>query len=181
MRCCILVASVSAGNEYATQLQHLGWHTSFSLRYQSSRHPTPDQFSRPPRRSGVTDAKPLASIYEALAVQISRLIQRWIQRDRTRLNHRFHYMSPTFGAASLQNLAMTVFGRHVTVVADRRDRYERIVGKIIVDGVDAGLEEVAVGLAWHYAQYAREQSPGDRRAYASAKHEARRERRGAVE
>lgn len=83
-----------------------------------------------------------------------------------------------FGQASKQNLSRLVFGRTVTVESNKRDRYGRTVAKVLVDGLDVGLEQVKAGLAWHFKEYEREQSPEDRRAYAEAEAEARQARRG---
>lgn len=78
-----------------------------------------------------------------------------------------------FGTVSRQHLALLTFGRQVTVVTAKKDRYKRTVGKVLVGGIDANLAQVEVGLAWHYREYAREQSPEDRRAYAEAEETAR--------
>ncbi|MBS0320210.1 MAG: thermonuclease family protein [Proteobacteria bacterium] len=78
-----------------------------------------------------------------------------------------------YGTASRQALAARVFRRDVTVLWAHYDRYDRIVGKVMVDGTDANLAQVADGMAWHYRQYAREQSAGDRHAYATAEAWAR--------
>lgn len=43
---------------------------------------------------------------------------------------------------------------------------------------DVNLELVRVGLAWHYKQYQREQSPDDRSAYAQAEERAKAEKQG---
>jgi endonuclease YncB( thermonuclease family) len=51
------------------------------------------------------------------------------------------------------------------------DRFQRMVGKVTVAGVDACLEQIRAGLAWHYKKYDREQSLEDRRAYAAAEEE----------
>ena len=51
-------------------------------------------------------------------------------------------------------------------------------GKVLVNGADAGLNQIQSGLAWHYKRYEREQSPEDRVAYARAEEKARAERRG---
>lgn len=56
--------------------------------------------------------------------------------------------------------------------------YGRTVGKIIVDGIDANLEQVKDGMAWHYKQYQSEQSVEDRSLYAEAEDQARAETRG---
>lgn len=44
----------------------------------------------------------------------------------------------------------------------KRDRYGRILGKIVVNGSDANLAIVEAGFAWWCREYAGEQSGGDR-------------------
>lgn len=78
-----------------------------------------------------------------------------------------------FATASRQSLAARVFHRDVTVLWSKLDRYDRIVGKLMVDGVDVNLAMVADGMAWHYRQYEREQSLEDRLAYRQAESWAR--------
>ncbi|MGH8503954.1 MAG: thermonuclease family protein [Gammaproteobacteria bacterium] len=53
----------------------------------------------------------------------------------------------------------------VTIEYDKRDRYGRIVGKVLIAGDDANLKQVEVGLAWHYKAYEDEQNPLDRQVY----------------
>lgn len=83
-----------------------------------------------------------------------------------------------FGRRSKETLSALAFGRHVTVEAEKQDRYGRTVGKVIIDGQDANLAMVQAGMAWHYKTYQREQSPADRILYADAEQEAREARRG---
>ncbi len=75
-------------------------------------------------------------------------------------------------------LRSTVAGKPVRVEYQKRDRYGRIVGKVLVNGVDVCLEQVKAGFAWHYKKYQREQSPEDQRLYADAENKARNERLG---
>jgi len=77
-----------------------------------------------------------------------------------------------YGQTSKQSLSDLVYGKTVTVGTDKTDHYGREVGKVQVDGVDANLEQVRRGLAWHYKAYQREQSPEDRLAYAAAEKDA---------
>jgi endonuclease YncB( thermonuclease family) len=49
---------------------------------------------------------------------------------------------------------------------------------VLVNGADAGLDQIETGMAWHYKRYEREQLPEDRVAYARAEETARAERRG---
>ena len=78
-----------------------------------------------------------------------------------------------FGQASKKGLSDLIFGREVDVSWDKRDRYGRIIGKISTDRRDVCLEQVRRGMAWHYKQYQRDQSPADRQAYAAAEDLAR--------
>lgn len=78
-----------------------------------------------------------------------------------------------FGQRSKENLSNLVFGKHVVVDAGKSDRYGRTVGKVVVDGVDANLEQVRAGLAWHYKKYEGEQPYEDRGVYAQAEAGAR--------
>ncbi len=77
------------------------------------------------------------------------------------------------GLASRKHLASIVAGQHVTIEYQKRDRYGRIVGKALVDGIDACLEQVKAGFAWHYKKYQHEQSLEDQRLYADAEIRAR--------
>lgn len=83
-----------------------------------------------------------------------------------------------FGQRSKQSLSELVFDKTVTVETNKRDKYQREVGKVVVDGLDANLEQVKRGMAWHYKAYEREQSAIDRKAYADAEIEANEARRG---
>ncbi len=71
-----------------------------------------------------------------------------------------------------------VFDRDVTVTYQKTDQYGRLVGKITIDGKDINLEQVKLGMAWHYKEYQNEQAPEDRELYAKAEDDARAARRG---
>ena len=58
-----------------------------------------------------------------------------------------------FGETSRQSLAGLVYDKEVIVLWDKRDKYARILGKIIIDGRDANYEQLKKGLAWYYKQY----------------------------
>ncbi len=86
--------------------------------------------------------------------------------------------SQAFGTRSKQHLSELVFNKEVSVEWEKRDRYGRVLGKVLVGGRDVCLEQVRAGMAWHYKYYQDEQSPDDRRLYAGAEREARAARRG---
>lgn len=83
-----------------------------------------------------------------------------------------------FGNKSKQHLSEMIAGKTVSVDWNKRDRYKRIVGKIMLDGHDVNLQQVKRGLAWHYKAYEREQDVEDRSIYANAEHEAQRDKVG---
>lgn len=105
--------------------------------------------------------------------------------DGQKIEHKIRLMgidSPEkaqpFGQNAKQSLSDLVFGRTVAVDWQKLDRYGRIVGKVVVGGLDANLEQVRRGLAWHYKKYASEQDPLDRASYSQAEIEARNGQRG---
>ncbi len=83
-----------------------------------------------------------------------------------------------FGNRSKESLSDLVFDKTVNVETDKRDRYRREIGKVLVNGRDVNLVQVERGMAWFYRQYQREQSPNDRRLYEAAEDAARADKRG---
>ena len=83
-----------------------------------------------------------------------------------------------YGLASRKHLLSIVAGKQVTIEYKKRDRYGRIVGKVLVDGIDACLAQVKAGFAWHFKKYEHEQSPRDRELYAESENQARTGRLG---
>lgn len=117
--------------------------------------------------------------------------------DEQGLKHHIRLMSidapekgQPYSEASTQNLIELVSGKTVTIEYEKRDH--RIVGKILVDPpgevfclaigcvkkVDAGLEQIKAGLAWHYKKHHNEQSEGDRQEYSEAESVAREQQLG---
>ena len=89
-----------------------------------------------------------------------------------------------FGQRSKTSMSDLVFGKDIIVLTSKRDRYGRLIGKVMVADpsctahacpktLDAGLAQLTVGMAWWYRQYAREQSAEDAGAYEFAEQEAR--------
>jgi len=83
-----------------------------------------------------------------------------------------------YGAKSKEHLSDAVAGRFVVVEYDKRDRYQRIVGMVLLGGDDVNLEQVRAGFAWHYKKYQMEQTTSDRVKYSDSELEARRVKRG---
>ena len=91
-----------------------------------------------------------------------------------------------YGERSKKHLSDLVYGKSVLVIWEKRDRYGRIVGRVLAPECnptcrysrDAGLEQLKAGLAWHYKQYEKEQSLDDRAGYSSSEEQARSRREG---
>jgi endonuclease YncB( thermonuclease family) len=83
-----------------------------------------------------------------------------------------------FGNRSKESLSDMVFDKTVNVETEKRDRYGRQIGKVLVDGLDVNLVQVERGMAWFYRQYQREQSPNDRKLYEAAEDAAKAGKRG---
>lgn len=85
--------------------------------------------------------------------------------------------SQPFGKASKRSLSALVFGKSVRVVlieGKNATSYGRAVGTVYVDAIDANLEQVRRGYAWHYTAYGkRQQSPEEFDTYAEAERSAR--------
>jgi len=105
--------------------------------------------------------------------------------DRTKTLHKIRLQGidaperkQAFGRKSTQNLAKYVAGQNVEVEYNKRDKYKRIVGKLIRNGRDINLQQVKDGFAWHYKEYQNEQSKQDRTLYSEAEVKARSKKLG---
>ena len=78
-----------------------------------------------------------------------------------------------FGDISTQSLSELVYDKEVLVTWDKKDKYYRILGKVIVDGRDANYEQLKKGLAWYYKQYEKDLSDEDKQRYSEAEEWAR--------
>ena len=92
-----------------------------------------------------------------------------------------------FGQRSKESLSRLLFNKEVQVDWTKRDRYQRIVGKVWVQPsdcptcpmkLDAGHSQITVGLAWWYRNYANEQPSQDRGQYEFSEQEAKAKRVG---
>ncbi len=83
-----------------------------------------------------------------------------------------------FGNKSRQSLHELVHGKQVTVDYQKKDKYGRVVGKILLNNTDVCLEQLKRGMAWHFKQYANEQPKEDRETYSLAEQQAKTEFKG---
>ena len=78
-----------------------------------------------------------------------------------------------FGQKSKQSLYRLVHSKQVTIEFQKKDKYGRTVGKVVLNGLDVCLEQIKLGMAWHYKQYESEQPKEERETYAQSELAAR--------
>lgn len=61
-----------------------------------------------------------------------------------------------FGTRSRQALSDLTYNRQVQVIEHGRDRYGRVLGTVVVRGVDVNRAMVAQGMAWAYRAYVKD-------------------------
>ena len=83
-----------------------------------------------------------------------------------------------FGRKSKFSLSELVYLKKVTVETDKKDRYGRNLGKVLIDGKDANLMQIERGFAWWYRAYKKDQSASDRRLYEAAEASAKAKKLG---
>jgi endonuclease YncB( thermonuclease family) len=79
---------------------------------------------------------------------------------------------------SRQHMLDLAKGKAALVTWHKQDRYGRFIGRVDVDGVDVGLEQLRAGLAWVYREYLGEVAPADRPTYLAAERQAQEARAG---
>lgn len=104
-------------------------------------------------------------------------------REGRRLEVRIHGIDAPerrqpYSDVSRRNLDRMLRKKQITMIPRDRDRYERVVAKLVVGDRDVGLEQIRDGLAWHYRRYQDEQPPEERSAYSQAERRARENRTG---
>jgi Staphylococcal nuclease homologue len=85
-------------------------------------------------------------------------------------------MHQAFGYRAKQAMSELVFGKDVELRPQAIDRYGRLVAEGFVNGNDAGVEMMRLGLAWVFESYIKEASAGIQASYRQAQEEARAKR-----
>jgi endonuclease YncB( thermonuclease family) len=76
--------------------------------------------------------------------------------------------SQPLGQKSKQSLSQLVHSQIITVEFQKKDKYGRTVGKVLLNGADVCLAQIKLGMAWHYKPYQSEQPKEDRKIYSQA-------------
>lgn len=87
-----------------------------------------------------------------------------------------------FGKESRENLKRLVLNRQVKLLAiklgSEGEKKETTIGKVILDNLDIGLEQVRSGFAWYSPEQEQYQIPEDRKLYTEAEQDAKQNKRG---
>ncbi|HSK73339.1 MAG TPA: thermonuclease family protein [Pyrinomonadaceae bacterium] len=78
-----------------------------------------------------------------------------------------------FSQNAKENLSDLIFGKTVKVLIYKKDRYNRSLGTVYLDGKDINLEQIKAGYAWHYKKYQSDQNQSEREQYSTAETSAR--------
>lgn len=93
---------------------------------------------------------------------------RLAQIDAPEIGHGKNKPGMPFGEKSKAALSTLVANQTVEAQCQTKDRYGRLVCKILVGGTDANLEQVKNGWAWVYVKYAKESAYFEAEATAKA-------------
>lgn len=67
-----------------------------------------------------------------------------------------------YGTESTTALSQCVSNAIVTIEWTERDRYDRLLGKVVANNVDCNLNQLQKDASWHYKEYQSSQTPYDR-------------------
>jgi endonuclease YncB( thermonuclease family) len=83
-----------------------------------------------------------------------------------------------YGSRAKQSLSDLVFGKTVTVISSKKDKYGRVLGKVTLDGKDINQEQIDRGMAWFYRAYRAELPANVAAVYELREARAQQEKRG---
>lgn len=72
------------------------------------------------------------------------------------------------GIDSLNQLKNCLNPDHIQINWATKDRYDRLLAKVISDGKDCNLKQIEAGMAWHYKYFEKDQPELDRAEYGQA-------------
>lgn len=78
-----------------------------------------------------------------------------------------------FGNASKKSLSDLVFSKQVVANWSKKDRYGRLIAKVVFNNSDINLMQIQRGMAWFYSKYKYELIQEDRIEYLQAHENAR--------
>ena len=77
-------------------------------------------------------------------------------------------INQVYGKEATIYLSNKVLGKNLRVLGENKDRYHRLLGKLILNDNDINLDLVKNGMAWHYKFYKKSQGKKDQLLYSNA-------------
>ena len=77
-------------------------------------------------------------------------------------------INQVYGKEATIYLSNKVLGKNLRVLGENKDRYHRLLGKLILNDNDINLDLVKNGMAWHYKFYKKSQEKKDQLLYSNA-------------
>ncbi len=77
------------------------------------------------------------------------------------------------GPVAGEHLKRLLSGASITLYVRKKDRYRRLVARVVVNGQNVGLSLVRSGYAWHFKRFAHEQPAPERALFEAAQASAR--------
>ena len=77
-------------------------------------------------------------------------------------------INQVYGKEATIYLSNKVLGKNLRVLGENKDRYHRLLGKLILNDNDINLDLVKNGMAWHYKFYKKSQRKKDQLLYSNA-------------
>lgn len=78
-----------------------------------------------------------------------------------------------YGTESKLGLSKEIYGEKVIILFNGRDKFKRILGKIIFKNKDINLLQIENGYSWHYENIFNQQSSEDNMVYEKAQAQAK--------
>lgn len=83
-----------------------------------------------------------------------------------------------FGKPAKASLSQMIYKRYVQVVGAKRDQYGRIIGEVYIGELNANVEQLRRGYAWHYKRHANQQTRSQAKEYSDVENAARMRKAG---
>ena len=73
-----------------------------------------------------------------------------------------------YGEEATKYLSNLILGKSLVIIGSNKDRYKRLLGKLVLDNLDINLLLIEKGMAWHYKRYQSSQEKKDQFLYSNA-------------
>lgn len=87
-------------------------------------------------------------------------------------------LNQAFGLQSKKILKSLIYLKIVHIEGQKKDRYSRLIGKVILNDQDINIKMIQKGAAWHFKRYQDDQTVNDRINYSLEERNAKKKKLG---